>query len=234
MKNIKLMTVLLITGVMVTGCSKPQDAVIPKDMSTWDSELKPKVEKLSDEEKQIFARYMIRVKMAEAFGGSGMPEGTTIGLAIQEQKDFEAKQKAKEQEQAALKAKAEAQQKAAIDEMNSVLTFAMLSKEHREIEYQEYMLTKISFENKSKKDVSGVKGLIKVSDMFGDKIIDLGVSYDSEILAGNIVTDTLSFNYNQFMADHKNFMGGDLNKMKVVFVPETILFKDGTKLDMPK
>lgn len=61
-------------------------------MSKWEAELAPRVQKLQDADKQLLAGYLARAKMSEAFGGPGMPPGTTVGNAIDNQKAFLAAQ----------------------------------------------------------------------------------------------------------------------------------------------
>lgn len=78
---------LLFCIAALGGCSKPTDAVIPSDMATWDKELAPHLKKLSDEDREKVAGYLMRAKVGEVFGGKGMPPGTTIGQALEDQKN---------------------------------------------------------------------------------------------------------------------------------------------------
>lgn len=72
----KLIGVAVLGAVALLGCSKPTETVIPSDASTWDKDLAPSIQKLSDDERKLVAGYLARAKMGEVFGGKGVPVGT--------------------------------------------------------------------------------------------------------------------------------------------------------------
>src|SRR4051794_28567215 len=86
----KLYLAALACLVLLGACSRATDTVVPSDMSTWDKELAPVVQKLGDDDKKAFVEYIARMKMAEVFanGKSAIPFGTTVGQAITEQKKW--------------------------------------------------------------------------------------------------------------------------------------------------
>lgn len=92
--------VLLIVAVLLVGCSKPIDTVLPKNTSRyWQAEMKQVMEKLQPEEQELLAKFMNRHVPTVESGGVAFPiaDGTTIKQAIAEQKFFDAvetKQKA--------------------------------------------------------------------------------------------------------------------------------------------
>ena len=59
--------VLLFAAGILLACSKPTDTIIPSDMSKWDSELAPAINKLSEEDKKLATGYLMRAKMGELF-----------------------------------------------------------------------------------------------------------------------------------------------------------------------
>ena len=74
---------VIAVAVLVAGCSKPTDTVIPSDMSKWDTELAPAVKKLSEDDRKLLTTFVMRAKMGQAFGkGEGVPFGMTVGEAI--------------------------------------------------------------------------------------------------------------------------------------------------------
>ena len=58
--NISIILVLI-------GCSKVTDTLIPSDMNAWDKELAPAIKKLSEEDRKLFAAYVVRAKLSGVF-----------------------------------------------------------------------------------------------------------------------------------------------------------------------
>ena len=87
---------ILLCSIILTACSGPKDTVIPRELDKMDS-IKPAMEKLTVEEKELAASYIMRntigAKLGALFGGkegTGIPEGMTLGKAIEEQRKFKA------------------------------------------------------------------------------------------------------------------------------------------------
>lgn len=87
---------LLMVAAVLTlcACSGPKDTLIPTDISKLDS-IAPQVDKLSAEDKKLLATYIIRHGLSKATGKNGewIPEGVTIGKAIDEERETEAAKK---------------------------------------------------------------------------------------------------------------------------------------------
>jgi len=69
--------------------------------------------------------------------------------------------------------------------------------------------------------------------MFGDTIKRLNLSHDEAVPALKTVTWDGSMDFNQFMDHDVKLRDVDESKIKLVFEPETILFDDGSKLELP-
>ncbi|MFZ6843587.1 hypothetical protein [Undibacterium sp. RuTC16W] len=84
---------VLIFVIALGACSKPTDTVVPTSIDKMES-IKPQIEKLTSEEKELFAKYVVRHTMGSAMGGmfgikaDPIPEGITIGKAIDEERKF--------------------------------------------------------------------------------------------------------------------------------------------------
>lgn len=219
--------------LLLLGCSKPQDKVIPNNPDQWETEIAKEVKQLSEQDRKLLAAYMLRKKMGEAFGAGGIPVGTTIGAAIEDEKKFVAAQEAKKAEEEQLKARLLAQQQAFTKQITDAFGLVMLSKKLGKQGFQDYMAVDVGVKNKSNKAMSGFKGTFNVTNSFGDPIINLTIVDEQELAPGAEETRTYGFDYNQFIESNKNFMGGDLAKMKVNFVPEAIHYQDGTQLVIP-
>lgn len=227
---------LLCAGVIslfIIGCSNPKSTQIPSDPDKW-SELKPQIEKLSEEEQQLLAQFLMRKSMGKIVGGNGIETGTTIGDAIQEQKKWLDEKKAQEQAETELKAKIEAEKKAKLAEINKIITVALIKKEGSSSfgSSIDNIDIELAFQNKGNKDISAIKGITHFNDVFGDNIKSINLSYDDGVKANSTATYNGSIHYNQFMDEDKKLLNTDLNKLKFIFEPQIILFTDGTKLDI--
>jgi hypothetical protein len=229
-------------ALLLVACSDPHDTKLPTDISKWSETVKPALEKLKPEEKELFAQYAVRHTMGAAMGGlfgikaDPIPEGMTIGKAIEEQRDYVAKANMKEAEEKALKEKVEAERKAKQEEFTKLLSVVLVNKKDVMREYgRRFVNLEIAFENKSDKDIAGVKGVLKITDIFGDKIVNLRWSNDTGIKAKQTMVERGSgMDINQFMDEHMKLWNTDYDKLKSTFEVSTILFKDGTKMDAPE
>jgi len=86
----RMLLLILLSGVLA-GCNDPHDAKIPP--LTEFSTIKTQLEKLTPEERDLLAGYMMRKTVGAAFGEkSPSEEGVTIGQAIEAQKKWKAEQ----------------------------------------------------------------------------------------------------------------------------------------------
>ena len=236
----RILPTTLLLALLLVGCSNPRDAVIPKDIGQMEA-IKSSIEKLSQEEKELFAAYMVRHTIGSAMGGlfgikaDPVPEGMTIGKAISEQKEFVAKEKAKEKEKQELKARVEAERRAKQEEFSKLLSVAVLNKRNDRGEYDQRFVTfDIAFENKGENDIAGVKGKLKIMDMFGDKVLNLNWAFDQGVTSHKTYVEKGSgLKINQFMDDHMKLWNADYEKLKFQFDVSKIVFKDGTTMDAP-
>jgi hypothetical protein len=235
----KLLIPSCVLLVALCGCSDPKSKVIPTDMAKWDAELKPLVEKLSDEDKKLFAGYVARKKMGEVFGGGGLPEGTTVGQGIEDQKKWLGEQAAKEAEQLALKQKIERERAAITEAINAAVTVAVVGLSVRigsfeSGDYEDKQVIKLALENKSEKDIAGIKGRLKFINMFEKEVGSISFGYEDGIKAGQTASWTGERRYNKYIEEHKALANLQEGKYKAVFEPEAIVYADGKKLLMPK
>lgn len=230
----KIKTVAIIISMLIlTACTDPKSYQI----NSLTSEQKQEVlNKLNDEEKGLYVSFIMRQAFIETFGkeeDKQLLKTITVGQAIQKQKEWIVQQKEEEKAQAALKAKVEQEKKAFQENIKSIISLALVDKKNIDGEYgQKYVLIEMALENKGKKDIEGIKGVVKISDIFDEKIINSSFSYDEGIPAGSIAKYNPSIRINQFMSEHKMLWTTDFKKMKVTIEPEIIIFTDGTKLEI--
>lgn len=232
--------------VLLAGCTKPMDVVIPSDVAQWDKELAPAIKKLKPEEQQLLQNYLVRAKLSESFKGAGMPVGTTVGGAIAEQRKWDAEQavllaaeRAKAAEEKALKERLAKEEAAARAQLANAVTVVLVSKGREPANpragiYSARQTFSIGVTNKSEKHIAGVSGRLEFVDLF-DKVVG-AVSFDiTEPIPPYLdVKWEGARDYNQFIAEHRAVWDLNEGTYTTRFVPEAIVFADGTKLTARK
>jgi len=91
----KLAVVLLTVSLgmpVINGCSMPQNdptkQTIPTDSDQWQKKLGKTFEQLSESDRQLLSRYMLRMKLSDAYDSGAMPR-TTIRQALLQQREYE-------------------------------------------------------------------------------------------------------------------------------------------------
>jgi hypothetical protein len=240
--------VFSILTVILSACGGPEDTPLPKDLTSMDS-VKSSIVKLNDEDKELVTAYILRytlgAKLGGLFGGKdglGIPEGMTIGKAIEEQRKFKAEQAVEETKAAALKEKLRSDRDAAMKSMREVVTVVLVSKKLRDergssgIQLDEHLEVTFGYKNNSPKDIAGVKGYISVRDLFNDEISGFAVSNDETIRAGETKTWSGSRSVKFAMGQNKDRKLAELSddKFKIVWEPKVVVFTDGNKLTAPE
>lgn len=205
-------------------------------------------EELTDEEKQLLMAYVARHTMGDAFAAafSGEDPGenakdilaenldgsVTIGKAINKQRTWREEQEARRAEEQRRAEEAAAQREAELERLRGLVSVNVVEKGFREIDYSDYITLEVVIANNSEQDVEGVKGRLVFNDIFGDEIMSVGIKEDQPVAAAEQRVERYTLDYNQFMDDHKKLRNTDLDRMEVDWEPMTILFSDGTRVDV--
>lgn len=222
-------SVLLVGSILLAGCSNPKDYEV---MKLTEEQRKELGKKLTSDEGQKLAGWMMR----NALGGKEPAIGTTVGQALKEQDEWIAKQKEKETAATELRKRIETERKAKQEEFGKLLSVVLVTKKNSVGGYgQKWVGLDLAYDNKSDKDIQGVKGVLKITDIFGDKILNVRWSYDGGIQAKKTKVEKRSgVNINQFKDSDMKLWNTDFDKLKSTFEISTIIFKDGTKIDAPE
>lgn len=226
---------LIVLLLLVAGCSKPTATVIPSDVAAWDKELAPAVQKLSEADRQLAAGYLMRAKLGEVFGGKGVPPGTTLGDAVENQRQWLAQQDAAEAEARALAERVKKERAALAEQINAAVTVSLIEKAQRLKDYSarrysDEQIFRVAVQNKSQDELVGVAGELKFLDVFGKEVGAVSFTISERIRPGQIYNWVGSRDYNQFLAPHKALWNLEEGKYTTRFVPEGIVFADGRKL----
>jgi len=227
--HIKHAVALTLVAGMLLGCSDPHKFEIAKLTEEQKAEMG---KKLTADEGNKLAGYIMRT----SFAGKGLPSGVTVGQAIKEQDEWIEKEKVEAAKAEELKKKVEAERKAQQEAFAKMLSVALVAKRNSTGEYDQRMvLLDLAFDNKSDKDIAGVKGVLHLKDMFGDKIVNIGWSFDEGVGAKQTKVERGSgLKINRFMDNDMKLWNAEQEKITAVYEVKTIVFKDGTRMDAPE
>lgn len=226
--KVRLALVALVT--LAAACGSPKD----KRMTDANKEQvfteAAQSKRLTVEEKQLLASFMMRATASSALGGlfgANTPKvtyaGKTVGQIIEEERVFQAQQKGEEGKRARLAAEAKARLDALAAQINKALTVAVFDKRTVEVSFMSVTYLKLVAENTSGKDIRGFTGRLKIRDMFGDEMHDTGVKVTEPIKAGAKLT------WEEFVND-STVSKASLKDLKFEWTPQQVLFADGSQL----
>lgn len=229
----------------LAACSSAKDTPLPQDLSQLAS-IKPQVDKLTQEERELVADYVVRHALTSALQGgkdmgSGVPAGTTLGDAIEDQRKFAAEQKLEADRQAKLQAELEARRAAALKQMRDAVTVTLVSKTLRQergyggIVMDEHLVVTFGLKNNGTKDIAGVKGMLNVKDMFGDEVSGFNIVFDQGVAVGESATwgGSRSVQFSLTGDEDRKVAGLEDGKFTLEWKPKQIIFADGQTLEMP-
>lgn len=228
----KLLSILI--TISIISCSNPLSKIYTEEGFMLDMvEIR---ESESEETVKNITTYIMQEAMRDALKDDDKKENNLVGKSYKEllvqADELAAKMKEKEEEEKRLKLEEERRRKEISLKISESITFALTKKGYSEYNYQDYITYTFTFENKSNKDILGVKGSVTFYDIFDEKIKSLSLSYDNGIKSGKTVNYRAQTDYNQFMSDDKKLKDTELNKLKVVWEPEQLIFTDGEKISL--
>lgn len=96
--------------------------------------------------------------------------------------------------------------------------------------FSNYVHFAFSITNNTEKDIQGIQGELKVSDLFGTEILTVGCDFTGQtIIAGETITnDELSFECNEFTSEDMKLYNEDYKDLKFTYTVKQIVFTDGT------
>ncbi len=216
--------IILVITILIVSCSSPLDKPFKKDNLEEDViELK---ESLSEEELNMLAGY-IAIKSL----GDDKMLGKTYGNLLDEAKNLKEELRLKKEEEKMLAEKARAEEAEKIKRLGGALTVSLFEKGFSKYNYQDYITYKFAFENKKDKDIKAFTGQIIFNDLFDKKISSLNLTYDDGVPANSTKNWNAQTDYNQFMDKDVALKNKDVEDLKIEWIPEKIIYKDGSTLE---
>lgn len=220
----KKLGILLLFSVLLIGCNKPKEAVIPVDFESENMEkFGEKVKSLNEEDKALLNSYITRSKGIEGSEGFFIPVGTTVGEAIEYENQWQAKVEANNKANSEAFDQWESEIEAKTAEFNKAVQITIL-----DLSYEfSHVSAKIRIDNTSNKTITGIKSRFHFYNKFEDSpeylfyVID-----DIELPPGYSVERRVSqlLSYDRWKL---------LTDAKYESFPEFLSFNDGTNIKIP-
>ena len=232
----------LAVSLFILSAPDPKDYVLPDKLDPAqvenDNGLKNAVSSLSEEERSLLFGFLARRVFLSVgmFGIEAMPDseakGITVGKAIDLQRAWIMENETREARERALAEKVAAEREAAMSALREAVIVAVSDKEFRRADwrrgvYEDLIVLRLAFANQTDKPVSGVKGSLIFSDVFGTDFKMITLVYDEGIGPKGIASWVGDLRYNQFDESDKRLAHTDLDRIKVRWEPEAVLFADG-------
>lgn len=217
---------ILLACLTLFSCNSPLDKTYNED--TLETDLKEIVEskKVDTTDLNYIGMYIMRANML----GESL-EGKTYNDILKNARELRKKAEADEAEEKALADKAAQEEKLKREVFSKTLTVALYDKGYFEGDYEEYLTYKVAYENKGTKDIRAIKGELLITDLFDTEIKRITMVEDNGLLAGQKMNKTYTTDYNQFMDEDTQLRSKDMEDIKVFWIPEKIIFNDGTTLE---
>ena len=227
---------LIISTAFIISCSNPLSQVYNEESFMLDMAEIRKYE--GDDAVKSITSYVLQESMRDALKDDDKKENNLVGRSYKEllfEGDKLAEElKRKEEEEKKLAEEQKRKRKALALQISESLTFAMTKKGYSKGEYGffEKITYRFVFKNKTQKDIAGVKGSITFYDIFDEKISSISLKYDEGIKAGQTKTYNAQTDYNSFESEDVKLKNTSLDKLKVIWEPEQLIFSDGEKLTL--
>ena len=221
MKNLSL---LLLLSVIIISCSSPLDKAYKQD--TLEEDIVALKESISEGELTTLAGYIA----LKTFSGDDML-GKTYNDLLNEATKMQEDLKLQQEEEKKLAEKARIEEAEKIKRLGDALTVSFFDKGFSEYNYQEYITYKFVFENKTEKTMKAFTGEIKITDLFDKEIKSFSLTYDDGVPPNSTKNWDAQTDFNQFIDEDVRLKNKDIEDLKIIWIPEKIIFSDNTTLE---
>lgn len=183
-------------------------------------------EELDSADRKILGSALIRMALSE-----GGIEDKTYAEILDQGREWEKERLEREEEAKRLADEAAAEEAERVKALTNAVMVTVFDKGFTKHNYDDYITYKFAIQNKSDKNIRAIKGSVVFNNIFDEKIKQLDFVYDKPIKAKSKAVWDATSDYNQFMDSDKALKAKALKDLKIVWVPEKIIFEDGTTLE---
>lgn len=116
---------------------------------------------------------------------------------------------------------------------DEVILVSLVRKEFTKQDYQDFIFFRLDYTASGlDKPARAIKGVLNLSDLFGESKFKLRWTIDKPIKPGEVISERgTGFKFNQFTDSHQWVRATQIADMKVTFTVTNILYQDGTRRD---
>lgn len=227
----------LISAMLLCGCSKDPHAVriTAQNKDTFMDEIKD-LKGLTLDEARLLVGFQMRRGMGNALGASSEdPTGETVGELLTHLKKQASDEKTEADRRNRLADEAKARADALAAELRKSIELTVFDKGFIPSDpsggrYSNQITIKCAYQNNSAKDIRAFRGKVRFTDLFGAEVFTTGLTISDPIGAGQKGDWDGVIEYNQFLRQHQQLRNAELKDMKVIWLPESVIFEDGSKI----
>ncbi len=188
------------------------------------------------DEARLLVAFQIRRGMGSALGVSSEdPAGKSVGELLAQLKKQAAEEKTEADRQKRLAEEAKAKSDALAAELRKSIDLTVYEKGFVPSDimggrFRDKITIKCAYQNSSTKDIRAFRGTVQFTDLFGSEIFTTRLMISEPIGAGKKGNWDGAIEYNQFHRPHEQLRNTELKDMKVIWIPESVIFADGSKI----
>lgn len=232
MRRVAFATIVL-AALLIAGCENPKNLVVTTSNQDEVLQKVAQSKKLSDEEKRTFAAAVMRAGMAkafsDAFGGKPSPNaptltGKTVGQIIEEERERTAEEKERAAREKRLAEEARLREEARLKTLRDAVLVTPFSMGEITSGFMPAVEIKYAIENTSGKEIRAFEGTVRFRDVLGHRVEDGYIKVTEPLKPGEKRNLTKA----QFVT---SLQGKKLSDVRPEWIPDTVLFADGTRID---
>lgn len=224
---------IAISCLALIACNDPKSTVIPQNMEklSEDKHFIEQGKKLEQKDKDLLTGYLARAALSQAFGKGEIPSGTTIGDAIDNQKQWLAEQEVQTKKEKEVRNLALQKLESGKKSLREAFQIVYVKRgEINKQNFTEHLPIYFNFKNTSGKAISGFKADIIFTDMFGKEFQRLSIEESQTIPADLDTVAAYQWDYSKYDDNMVKLNNLEEGKFKVEAYPTHIVFADGTTL----
>jgi hypothetical protein len=229
--------IVVICSLLLFGCSTdPHDVrITAKNKETFMDEIKD-MKGLTVDEARLLVAFQFRRGIGNASGSSSEdPSGKTVGELLAQLTKQAAEEKTEADRQKRLADEAKAKVDALAAELRKSINLTVYDKGFIPSNpmggrYGDQLTIKCAYQNSSTKDIRAFRGKVQFTDLFGSDIFTTELTISDPVAAGEKGNWDGVIEYNQFRRPHQQLRNTELKDMKVIWIPESVIFADGSKI----
>ena len=218
----KKLLFLLLTAGLFASCSSAFDKKYTKDGFEDD------VTALKEEDST--KAFKVGLYMMRAAIINEPLEGMTYRDIAEKADKVEAEAKAKEAAEKMAEEKARLEKEAKLKELVNAVSVEIVDKNFHEYKYEESISLGLIMKNTGSKNIKAFKGSVRVEDQFGKLLKLYSFTHEDPMPTGEKLETRKFWDCNKYNDDDNRIHYTEIDKLKLTWEPEHVIFEDGTEL----